>query len=154
MDINELQSYYGLKNYHINFSQTAQNKVGLRGKRVLEVGGSLPENFVFNELGVKQWVAIEHFEYWEELPTDKEGKPQGTLPTRTPDKKLAEVTDYDKTKKYYLFAGGAEELPPVLYRAVQFCLTFLKLSRYDIYPDRNPGTGGLHFRPDGGNIAR
>ncbi len=114
MNIDELQKHYGLKNHHIHFSQAAQNKVGLRGKRVLEVGGSLPENFVFNELGVKQWVAIEHFEYWEELPTDKQGKPQGALPTRTPDKKLADVTDYDETKRYCLFAGGVEELPAVL----------------------------------------
>jgi len=51
--INELQQRYGLANYHISFADTAQHKVGLRGKRVLEVVVRLSKEFVFNKGGVQ-----------------------------------------------------------------------------------------------------
>jgi len=131
--INELQKRYGLKNYHIHFSDTAQSKVGFREKRVLEIGGSLPERFVLDELGAEQWIAIEHLEYWEELPTDK-GKPDGTPPENLPDKKLTNVTDYNELGKYCLLAGGVEDIPSVLYERFDVIFSIAAFEHITMFP--------------------
>jgi SAM-dependent methyltransferase len=51
--------------YHLGVCAIAAKRVGFRGKRVLEVGGSLPAGFVAQELGVGQWTAVEEMEYWK-----------------------------------------------------------------------------------------
>ncbi len=131
--VSELERRYGLKNYHISFSDAAQNKVGFRGKRVLEVGGSLPERFVFDELGAEQWVAIEYFDYWEELPTDQ-GKQDGTPPQKRPDKRLSDVNHYSELGKYCLLSGGAEDIPPALYGQFDRIYSMAAFEHINMFP--------------------
>ena len=114
MHLDELKKRYNLQDYHIIFAMTAEIKVGLRGKRVLEVGGSLPKDFVFNELGVKQWIAVEQIDYWDGLPIDT-GGPDGTPPKGTPITKLADVIDFNILNLYEVLSGGVEELPIALH---------------------------------------
>jgi SAM-dependent methyltransferase len=59
-----LRERYGLE-YHLGVCAIAAKRVGFRGKKVLEVGGSLPREFVAQELGVAQWTAVEEMDYWK-----------------------------------------------------------------------------------------
>lgn len=45
--------------YEIDYSLHCENLVGLKDKDVLQIGGSLSEEFVFNILKVKSWTAVE-----------------------------------------------------------------------------------------------
>jgi len=64
--IPECQSKFNLS-YHVGFSYICQELVGFENKDVLEVGGSLPPDFVFNYLGVKSWTGIETPDYEKSL---------------------------------------------------------------------------------------
>ena len=131
--INELQQRYGLANYHISFADTAQHKVGLHGKRVLEVGGSLPKDFVFNELGAEQWIAVEKIDYWDELPKDK-GKPDGTPPKEIPITRLTDVADFNTLNRYEVLSGGVEELPIALYEKFDVIFSVAAFEHIGLFP--------------------
>lgn len=49
--------------YHVSYSDICQREVGFKDKDVLEVGGSLPKEFVFEYLGVNSWTGLESPEY-------------------------------------------------------------------------------------------
>jgi len=134
--VNELQLRYGLANYHISFVDTAQNKVGLRGKRVLEVGGSLPKDFVFNELGVEQWIAVEKIEFWEESAKfDTEGKQEyGTPPKEIPITRLTDVADFSTLNRYEVLSGGVEELPIALYEKFDVIFSIAAFEHIGLFP--------------------
>lgn len=53
-----LKRAFGLS-YHVPYAAKAAATVGFAGKRVLEVGGSLPPDFVREQLGAAQWTAVE-----------------------------------------------------------------------------------------------
>jgi hypothetical protein len=78
-NIAALQARHGLS-YQIPFCEHAEALVGLRGKKVLEVGGSLPASLVLETYGAEQWVAVEESDYWTE--TLSTGHAQGTPPTQ------------------------------------------------------------------------
>ncbi len=65
-NIAECQAKFHLS-YHVTFARICQDLVGFEGKDVLEVGGSLPPEFVFDYLHVKSWSAIETPDYEESL---------------------------------------------------------------------------------------
>lgn len=65
-DIKDLQKKYNLS-YHVNFCLDAEKAIGLKGKKVLEVGGSLPEEFVIGYLGAKSWIALEELNYYNQI---------------------------------------------------------------------------------------
>jgi SAM-dependent methyltransferase len=71
--IQTLREKYSL-NYQVANVLTADVMVGLEGKRVLEVGGSLPEAFVFNELKVASWLALEEMDYYAVSGATSPGK--------------------------------------------------------------------------------
>lgn len=58
-----LKQEYGLS-YHVDFVMNCENRVSFAGKDVLEVGGHLPERFVFEALKARSWTGID-------LETDK-----------------------------------------------------------------------------------
>ncbi|MFO5491868.1 MAG: methyltransferase domain-containing protein, partial [Cuspidothrix sp.] len=64
--IQECQVKFNLS-YHVNFAHICQELVGFENKDVLEVGGSLPHDFVFDYLGVKSWTGIETPDYEKSL---------------------------------------------------------------------------------------
>jgi len=109
--IKNLQQEFGLS-YHIEFAATAEQLVGFKGKRVLEVGGNLPQRLVFDVLGVIQWTALEEMDYWTE--TLSTGHVCGTPPLSTEQyKSLRDVTPSDISSYNQLY-GGIEQLPQTL----------------------------------------
>lgn len=111
-DIVALQARHGLS-YHIPFCEHAEALVGLRGKKVLEVGGSLPASLVLETYGAEQWVAVEESDYWTE--TLSTGHVQGTPPTQDgPRKRLTEAHAATLSPHEVLF-GRIEDLPSSLH---------------------------------------
>jgi hypothetical protein len=115
--VQELQRKYGLS-YHVPYALRAQELVGFQKKRVLEVGGSLPKDFVLGELGAEQWIAVEDLSYWQEQPDQGGGSP----PATTLDRTLAAIDHQESLPKYAVLSGRIEELPMTLYG--QFDMVF------------------------------
>jgi hypothetical protein len=62
------QAKFGLT-YHVSYAQCCEQMVGFEGKHVLEVGGSLPQEFVSDYLRARAWTALEAPAYEAELQT-------------------------------------------------------------------------------------
>lgn len=117
--IKRLQQEFGLS-YHIEYASLAEQLVGFAGKRVLEVGGSLPQGLVLDHLHASQWTALEEMDYWSE--TLSTGYVLGTPPVSTGSKKrFSDVVPGD-LGAYNLFYGRIEDLPQAL--EAQFDLVF------------------------------
>jgi len=105
----DLQQRFRLK-YHVPYAAQAAKMVGFAGKRVLEVGGSLPPAFVREQLGAAQWTAVEELSYWREV--EKGGhKSYGPL-GQDYVKHLADATPADADNQEYLLLDGAIEAAP------------------------------------------
>lgn len=105
-EIPEIQKAFGLT-YHVPYLFQAESMVGLSGKDVLEVGGSLPENLVINRLGAQRWVALEAMRYWEEVGEQGGGtRPRADLTMRIQDVKTCQ-----ELSKYTLLEGLVENMP-------------------------------------------
>ncbi|MEH2295226.1 methyltransferase domain-containing protein [Nostoc sp.] len=111
--IQECQSNFNLS-YHVNFAHICQELVGLENKDVLEVGGSLPPNFVFDYLGVKSWTGIETPDYEKSLQ-----ETGGITHTGTIIKDIKNISDYKFNKKpqnrYNFYLENIEDLPEEYY---------------------------------------
>lgn len=109
--IKQLQQEFGLS-YHIEYAAFANQLIGFKGKRVLEVGGSLPQRLVLDEMSAMQWTALEEMDYWTE--TLSTGYVLGTPPVLPRNKKrFVEVTPLD-LQSYNIYSGRIEELPQQL----------------------------------------
>jgi len=64
--VEDCQRRFGLS-YHISYAFNCANSVSFAEKDVLEVGGSLPPEFVFDILRAKTWTAIETPDYEDSL---------------------------------------------------------------------------------------
>lgn len=143
--IKALQTAFGLS-YHIPYALSAEALVGLKGKDVLEVGGSLPARFVLEELGVRRWVSIEEMDYWRESTAT--GHQQGTPPVVTPNIPVTEVKAIDSLGSHAVLHGRIENLPPSLHG--QFDVIF-SIAAFE-HIDRMPQALKAMFqalRPDG-----
>jgi SAM-dependent methyltransferase len=107
--IQECQSKFKLS-YHVNYAKICQDLVGFENLDVLEVGGSLPPEFVFNYLGAKSWTAIEAPSYAESLEQAGGISHQGTI---IPSIKNAKELKFKnrQTDKYSLYLENIEDLP-------------------------------------------
>src|SRR5947207_5181224 len=105
-DIYRLQNEHGLT-YHVSYALQADQMVGLKGGRILEVGGSLPQTFVFRDLGVRQWVSLHEMDYWTELPPDG----GGTRPPLSATRPLESIKPTLELKAYEVLTGRIEDLP-------------------------------------------
>jgi SAM-dependent methyltransferase len=110
-NIAEYQQRYGLS-YHVPYAMEAESRIGLRGKSVIEIGGSLPEGFVREGLGVKRWLAIEEMAYWHEISAS--GGTHGTPPRDMAVRRLADAKPVDSEAAYGIFSGRVEDLPDAL----------------------------------------
>jgi hypothetical protein len=99
--------------YHVNYALDADQVVGLRGKDVLEVGGSLPDGFVRDVLGARRWIGIEEQTYWSEITAS--GGLHGTPPTAAIPRRIADALAVDFEQGYGVFSGRIEELPAALH---------------------------------------
>lgn len=112
-NIAECQSKFNLS-YHVSFAHICQELVGFAGKDVLEVGGSLPPEFVFNYLDVKSWSGIETPEYEESLQEAGGLSHAGTILYDLKD--IPKLGFKDRTlEKYNFFLANIEDLPPEYY---------------------------------------
>lgn len=143
-NIAEYQRRFGL-GYHVPYALEAQAVIGLRGKAVLEVGGSLPEAFVSEGLGVAQWIAIEEMGYWHEIAAS--GGTQGT-PPKTAAPTLAGARAGDLDARYRLFSGRVEDLPEDLHGRFDAAFSIAAFEHFE-----NPATAlaGIHaaLKPGG-----
>jgi SAM-dependent methyltransferase len=98
--------------YHVPYCVQADKLVGLRGKRVLEVGGSLPAEFVRDHLGVAQWTAVEELAYWRTV--DKVEHLTDSPLQQKADAKLTDATADLLEKDYALLDGAIEDAPDAL----------------------------------------
>ncbi|GAB4382524.1 MAG: hypothetical protein Kow00121_42920 [Elainellaceae cyanobacterium] len=107
--IAECQSLFNLS-YHVPFAYRCQQMVGFEGKNVLEVGGSLPKEFVLDYLKVNSWSAIESPDY-EAFLQNVEGTPhEGSVIHQRDD--LAQLGFHDRElEDYSLFFAYIEDLP-------------------------------------------
>ncbi|MBJ6727761.1 methyltransferase domain-containing protein [Geomesophilobacter sediminis] len=110
-DTAALKQKYNLT-YHIDYLLYGEQLIGLKGKKVLEVGGSLPEGLVIGDLQAAQWLSLEEIDYWtESLST---GHLQGTPPELQGEKKLFAQADPAQFAAHNLCFGRIEELPEAL----------------------------------------
>jgi len=72
---------------------------------VLEIGGSLPEALVCDHLQAEQWIAVEDFEYWDEIP-----EADGSRPAERPTASLKDATP-ETTPAYAVLDGKIEQVP-------------------------------------------
>jgi SAM-dependent methyltransferase len=118
--IQECQVKFNLS-YHVNFAHICQELVGFENKDVLEVGGSLPHDFVFDYLGVKSWTGIETPDYEKSL--EETG---GITHTGTIIKDIKNTSDYKFKHKqqgtYNFYLENIEDLPEEYYN--QYDLIF------------------------------
>jgi SAM-dependent methyltransferase len=111
-EVAEYQRRHGLS-YHVPYALEAESQIGLRGKAVIEIGGSLPERFVRDALGVRGWFAIEEMAYWHEMQGS--GGAHGNPPDQGAVRRVADATPGDAAAAYGVFAGRVEELPDTLH---------------------------------------
>ena len=109
--LNRLRQEFGLS-YHVDNALIGQELVGFAGKRVLEVGGSLPEKFALGYLGAAQWVALEEMNYWTE--TLSTGLVSGTPPEMKAARQPFTSATVESLQPYNLFHGSIEQLPTAL----------------------------------------
>lgn len=127
-DIPALQARYGLS-YHVVYAQEAAVRVGLAGKSVIEIGGSLPRGFALDELGAASWIGIEETSYWEEVAR-AEGAKQGW----TGAKPLAEATPGDAAAPYGVLLGRIEDAPPALESRFDIAFSIAAFEHMDRFP--------------------
>lgn len=99
--------------YHVPYCADADKLVGFRGKRVLEVGGSLPAGFVRDYLGAAQWTAVEELGYWRTV--DGVEKLADSPLQHPADARLEEATADLLDQDYVLLDGGIEQAPEALH---------------------------------------
>jgi SAM-dependent methyltransferase len=102
--------------HHIPYTLEAEKRVGLRGKRVLEIGGSLPRDLVIGDLGASQWICIEELDYYRETEHDL-GELETSLENSNK-KRILKISDVDKIEslaEYEVIFGRAEQLSPVFF---------------------------------------
>lgn len=114
-EIAKCQKKFGLT-YHITYSVIGQKLAGFSGKDVLEVGGSMPHEFVFDYLKVKSWTALETPDYEDAL------KEAGGLTHKGTILKGENKFDQVSNKNYNFFLSNIEELPEEHYE--QYDLIF------------------------------
>lgn len=129
--IKALQSRFGLS-YHVPYALSAENLVGLKGKDVLEVGGSLPAGFVWEGLGARRWISIEEMEYWRESTATGHG--QGTPPVQAFAGSLAEVGDVDALGGHAVLDGRIEALPASLHGCFDVVFSIAAFEHIDRMP--------------------
>lgn len=119
--IGDYQKRYDLA-YHVPYALCAEQMVGLQGKAVLEVGGSLPAGFVQEGLGARAWIGIEELEHYSET----ESRPRAEVTRR-----FADATPADLDAGYGIFSGRAEDVPLALQGRFDVAISFAAFEHID-----------------------
>jgi len=111
--VKECQDKFGLS-YHVPYAKVCDELLSFEGKDVLEVGGSLPREFVFDYLHVKSWSGIETPDYDVILGEVGGISHEGTVLRKLKDTKGLGYEDR-KLTEYNVFLGNIEDLPSEYY---------------------------------------
>lgn len=107
-DLQEIIRLHNLS-YHVSYAEAAEAQVGLRGKRVLEVGGSLPPEFTLEILGAKQWVGVQEADWYREVrAADQHSRFENVVP-------IEQAVSAERLGRYAVLVGGIEQLPVALH---------------------------------------
>lgn len=120
-----LKVKYEIFDHKIPYLLKANQEISLFGKSVLEVGGSLPEKLVIEDIGAKQWTAIEEIDYWTEIAA--EIPTENILPI--------EMAKYKSTNKYQILTGGIENLPESFYQKFDVVFSIATFEHIAKLPD-------------------
>jgi SAM-dependent methyltransferase len=88
--------------YHLAILKYIDENFGLKGKRILELGGSnIPREILLDDFGVKQYVGVDYIESWWPDPNHKREKVY-----------LLEEFDkvFDREDPYQLYSGSVNDL--------------------------------------------
>ena len=111
--VEECKSKFKLS-YHIYYAKTCQDLVSFADKDVLEVGGSLPPEFVFDYLGVKTWTGVETPDYEKSLAEIGGLTHQGTII-----RNIDQISDlsfkHKQNQRYNFYLDNIENLPETYY---------------------------------------
>jgi hypothetical protein len=89
--------------YHLAILAYIDENLGLKGKRILELGGSnIPREILLDDFAVKQYVGVDYIESWWPDPNHKK-----EVVNQLGD--LCKV--FSKDKSYMLFSGNVNDLP-------------------------------------------
>ncbi len=111
-EIARLRESHGL-DYQVAHLATADAIAGIRGKRVLEVGGSLPAELVLGEFGAKQWVGIVKRD-WRHRPR-RPGEPVSEARAEIDRAaQLGDIADAQDLCEHQVLAGAVEDIPDTL----------------------------------------
>jgi len=114
-----------LEIYHASYLLKAHELVDFSNKNVLEVGGSLPEKLVINELCAHQWIGNEELSYYDEAGY--------AAPTNV----FNEISNstYRKNIKYSSVAGGIEDLNETYYGAFDVVFSMAAFEHINKFPE-------------------
>jgi SAM-dependent methyltransferase len=99
--------------YHVSQTVLCQQLVGIAGKDVLEVGGSLPYGFVFDYLKARTWTSIETPDYDKSLIDIGGINHTGTL-LKDCSIQIKNFSDGAPTEKYTFYHDNIENMPDSL----------------------------------------
>ena len=130
----ELKKRYSL-DYHVDGALRGHGLVDFTDQNVLEIGGTLPKDFVFEQLQPKQWIGIEAPHYYRlAIPGRAEKVDDSPHSTRFEDVKSPEdLPDYS------IIVGRAEDIPPSFYGQfdrIFSIATFEHLTNFPLALDR------------------
>ncbi len=131
-NFSECQTKFNLR-YHVPFAYWCQELVGFEGKDVLEVGGSLPKEFVLDYLHVKSWSAIETPDY--DLALQEVGGSHHPSTIRNRNNSSQNMTFYNrKLGKYNLFLENIENLPSDYYEKFDLIFSIAAFEHIQKFP--------------------
>ncbi len=110
-EVEELKQRFGLT-YHVDWCFDCDRRIGLAGKDVLEVGGSLPAELTVGTLKSRSWTSIEEPTYYQ-VQTEKAASVLAGIARRHPTPVADAATPEEGSAA--LLLGAVEELPPHLH---------------------------------------
>jgi len=132
-NIAECQSKFNLS-YHVSYAYTCQNLVGFEGKDVLEVGGSLPKEFVFDYLNVNSWTGLETPEYEADLKEVGGITHQGTVISEANYSQSYKFSSPEHLEKYNFFLENIEDLPSEYYEKYDLVFSIAAFEHIQKFP--------------------
>lgn len=133
--IQNCQQKFGLT-YHVPYAFLCQQKVGFEGKHVLEVGGSLPAEFVLDYLKAKSWAAVESPAYEDALAEAGGLTHKGTILNHYKGEANSQefVAKVVREGKYNFYLGNIENLPDSLFNRFDVVFSIAAFEHIQKFP--------------------
>ena len=131
--IAECQAQFNLT-YHVSYAYTCQKLLGFEGKDVLEVGGSLPKEFVLEYLNVNSWTGLETPDYETDLKEVGGITHQGTVISKINSTEQYKFNSSKSLGKYNFFLENIEELPSQYYKKYDLVFSIAAFEHIQKFP--------------------